>query len=56
MLAQSRSQQSAARLALEAKRGRQDPHRLAGEPRDLFDNLTESELEEHAWPLGFRAG
>ena len=51
MLAQTRSQQSAARLALEAKRGRRDPRRLAGEPRDLFENLTESELEEFAWPL-----
>ena len=50
MLAQSRQQQTAAVSALSAKRGRTDPTRLTAPSRDLFDNLTERELEEMAWP------
>ena len=51
MLAQSPQQQKAAMAALSAKRGRADPERLTGPSRDLFENLTERELEELAWPL-----
>ena len=51
MLAQSPQQQKAAATALNAKRGRTDPERLKGVSRDLFENLTERELEELAWPL-----
>lgn len=51
MLAQSPQQQKAALTALTAKRGRMDPERLSGPSRDLFENLTERELEELAWPL-----
>ncbi|GGL71188.1 DUF3008 family protein [Wenxinia marina] len=55
MLAQSRTQQQAARQALDAKRGRLDPRRLTSQSRDLFDWLTETELEELAWPIGSAA-
>ena len=51
MLAQNRSQQRSAHEALSAKRGAKDPRKLRGPSRDLFEHLTENELEELAWPL-----
>ena len=51
MLAQSQQQQRAARQALDAKRGRSDPRNLRGQARDLFDVLSEGELEEYAWAV-----
>ncbi|SHJ19343.1 DUF3008 family protein [Wenxinia saemankumensis] len=49
MLAQNPQQHRAARQALDAKRGRMDPRKLNGQARELFDVLTEGELEEYAW-------
>ncbi len=48
MPAQSKAQQRAAGAALAAKRGEVDPDTLAPASRDMFDSMTEDELEELA--------
>jgi len=48
MPAKSDAQQMAAGAALAAKRGEKDPAELKGASRDMFDNMTEAELEEMA--------
>ncbi|WP_417243140.1 DUF3008 family protein [Celeribacter sp.] len=39
----------AAGVALAAKRGERTSHDLSGTPKQFYDNLTESELEEMAY-------
>lgn len=48
MPAQSKAQQRAAGAALSAKRGETDPKDLASASRDMYDSMTEQELEELA--------
>ena len=48
MPAQSKAQQRAAGAALAAKRGEIDPKDLESASRDMFDSMTEDELEELA--------
>lgn len=48
MPAQSRAQQRAAGAALAAKRGELDPKELESASRDMFDSMTEEELEKLA--------
>lgn len=48
MPAQSRAQQRAAGAALAAKRGEIDPSELESASRDMYDSMTEAELEELA--------
>ncbi|RIV89910.1 DUF3008 family protein [Aurantiacibacter xanthus] len=48
MKAQSKAQQKAAGAALSAKRGESDPADLQGASRDMYDTMSESELEDMA--------
>ena len=48
MPARSRAQQRAAGAALAAKRGEIDPKELESAARDMFESMTEGELEEMA--------
>lgn len=48
MKAQSKSQQRAAGAALSAKRGDTKVKDLQGASRDMYDTMTEDELEEMA--------
>lgn len=48
MPAQSKAQQKAAGAALAAKRGESDPQDLVGAARDMYESMTESELEDFA--------
>lgn len=48
MKAQSKSQQQAAGAALSAKRGDTKPSDLWGASKEMFDTMTEGELEEMA--------
>ncbi|MBR9762289.1 MAG: DUF3008 family protein [Rhodobacteraceae bacterium] len=48
MKARSEAQQKAAGAALAAKRGEQDPDDLQGASREMYDDMTEAELEEMA--------
>lgn len=48
MKATSKAQQKAAGAALSAKRGETDKKDLQGASRDMFDSMTEGELEELA--------
>ena len=48
MKAQSKAQQKAAGAALAAKRGEIDRVELQGASREMFDTMTEAELEEMA--------
>lgn len=48
MKARSKAQQRAAGAALAAKRGEGKPGDLQGASRDMYDSMTEAELEEMA--------
>ncbi|PJE32100.1 Protein of unknwon function [Pseudooceanicola antarcticus] len=48
MKARSEAQQKAAGAALAAKRGEQDPDDLQGASREMYDDMSEAELEEMA--------
>ena len=48
MPAQSKAQQRAAGAALAAKRGEIDPKDLESASRDMYDSMTEDELEKLA--------
>ncbi len=48
MKAQSKSQQQAAGAALSAKRGDMKVGDLQGASKDMYDSMSESELEEMA--------
>lgn len=48
MPAKSRAQQRAAGAALSAKRGETDPSDLWGAAREMYDSMTEAELEDFA--------
>jgi len=48
MPARSRAQQRAAGAALSAKRGEIDPKDLESASRDMYDSMTEQELEDLA--------
>ncbi len=48
MPAKSRAQQRAAGIALSAKRGETPPADLFGAAREMFDSMTEAELEDIA--------
>jgi len=48
MPARSRDQQRAASGALSAKRGEIDPKDLESASRDMYDSMTDGELEELA--------
>ena len=48
MPARSEAQQKAAGAALAAKRGEVDASSLQGASRDMYDSMTEKELEEFA--------
>lgn len=48
MRAQSQQQQKAAGAALSAKRGDTDPDDLQGASQNMYENMTEAELEEMA--------
>lgn len=48
MPARSQAQQRAAGAALSAKRGETDPDDLQQASRDMYDSMTEEELEELA--------
>ena len=48
MPAKSQAQQKAAGAALAAKRGEQSRSDLVGASREMFDSMTEDELEELA--------
>jgi hypothetical protein len=48
MPAQSKAQQKAAGAALSAKRGETKPRELFGASREMFESMTEKELEELA--------
>lgn len=52
MPARSKAQQRAAGAALSAKRGETDKSELKGASRDMFDSMSESELEELATTRG----
>jgi len=57
MPATFRDQQKAACAALAAKRGETDENVLKGASKDMFEWMTESELEElaHSFPLNSHA-
>lgn len=46
--AQSKAQQKAAGAALAAKRGEQDKSDLQGASKDMYESMSEEELEEMA--------
>ena len=48
MPAQSKAQQKAAGAALSAKRGETKPDELFGASREMYESMTEKELEELA--------
>lgn len=48
MPATSKAQQKAAGAALAAKRGEQPKSRLKGASRDMYDSMSEKELEDLA--------
>ena len=48
MKAQSKAQQRAAGAALSAKRGETDVAELQGASKEMYDDMTEAELEEMA--------
>ncbi|WP_413869130.1 DUF3008 family protein [Albidovulum sp.] len=48
MPARSKAQQRAAGAALAAKRGETPPSRLRGAAREMFETMTERELEDFA--------
>ncbi|MDX2263347.1 MAG: DUF3008 family protein [Hyphomicrobiales bacterium] len=48
MAAKSKKQQMAAGAALAAKRGEQDPDELEGASREMYDSMTEKELDDMA--------
>ena len=48
MPARSKAQQRAAGAALSAKRGETPVSRLKGASRDMYDSMSEAELEEFA--------
>lgn len=48
MPAKSKAQQEAAGAALAAKRGETPKHELRGASRQMYDSMTEKELEELA--------
>lgn len=48
MPAKSKQQQKAAGMALSAKRGETDPSELKGAAREMYESMSESELEEFA--------
>jgi hypothetical protein len=48
MAAKSQAQQKAAGAALAAKRGERPQSKLKGSSKEMFDSMTEQELEELA--------
>lgn len=48
MPARSKAQQKAAGAALSAKRGETKPSDLKGASREMYDTMTEEELEDYA--------
>jgi hypothetical protein len=48
MPAKSKAQQKAAGMALSAKRGETDKSDLKGAAKDMYDSMTEAELENFA--------
>ncbi|WP_370188630.1 DUF3008 family protein [Qipengyuania sp.] len=48
MPAQSQAQQKAAGAALSAKRGETDKSELRGASKEMYESMSESELEEFA--------
>ena len=48
MPAKSQAQQKAAGAALSAKRGETSPSELKGAAREMYDSMTEEELEDFA--------
>lgn len=46
--AKSEAQRKAAGAALAAKRGEQDPKKLKGASRDMYESMTEKELRKYA--------
>lgn len=48
MPAKSKAQQKAAGAALSAKRGETDPSDLKGPSRDMYDSMSEDQLEDLA--------
>ncbi|MGR3323711.1 MAG: DUF3008 family protein [Pseudooceanicola sp.] len=48
MPAQSKAQQKAAGMALSAKRGDTPKSELNGAAKDMYESMTESELEDYA--------
>lgn len=48
MPAKSKAQQEAAGAALSAKRGETKPSELYGSSKDMYDSMSEEELEEFA--------
>lgn len=50
MPAKSKQQQKAAGMALSAKRGETDPSELKGAAREMYESMSESELEDLAEP------
>lgn len=48
MKARSKAQQQAAGAALSARRGETDPADLQGASREMYDTMTEAELEDMA--------
>ena len=48
MPAQSKAQQKAAGAALSAKRGETKVSELQGASKDMYDSMSESELEDYA--------
>jgi hypothetical protein len=48
MPAKSKAQQKAAGMALSAKRGETDKSELQGAAKDMYDSMTEAELEDFA--------
>lgn len=48
MPAKSKKQQKAAGAALSAKRGETDPDELVGSAREMYESMSEDELEDYA--------
>jgi len=48
MPAVSKAQQQAAGMALAAKRGKLSPFRLTGAARQMYESMTEAQLEDYA--------
>ncbi len=48
MPAKSKAQQKAAGAALSARRGETDKSKLKGASREMYDSMTEKELEDFA--------